>query len=120
MNSRKLFSLMAALALLALAPLAGFPPAAQASTTVTVCPLFCAYSQIQPAIDAASNGVTIVIAAGTFSGGIIVNKNVTLQGAGATATTISGGDPVVNVDAGVTASIDGVTITGHNSDAGWG
>ena len=55
--------------------------------------------------------------AGTFAGGITIDKSIRVQGAGADRTIIRGGGPVVTIfrstapDA-LNVSIDGVTITG--------
>jgi hypothetical protein len=92
---------------------AGAPPASAA--TLQVCPSGCSFTTIAGALAAAANGDTIGIAAGTYSGGFIVDKNVTLRGEGADQTTISGGGPglaVVGVAGGVSATIESVTITG--------
>ncbi len=75
------------------------------------------FSQIQPAVAAAHDGDTIAISAGTFTGGITIDKSVHLQGAGANRTIIDGGGPVVTIfrataPDGLSVSIDGVTITG--------
>jgi hypothetical protein len=74
-------------------------------------------STIQAALDAASDGDVIKIAPGRYRGGVTVAKSVTLAGAGAGATTIAGGGPVVTIgeflaDHPPTVSISGVTITG--------
>jgi hypothetical protein len=87
------------------------------AATVTVCPSGCAFTQIGPAVAAASNGDTISIAAGTYTGGFSVNVSVKLAGAGASRTIISGGGPVITIGqifaaSEPTVSIDGVTITG--------
>jgi hypothetical protein len=92
--------------------------AQQASAaTLTVCASGCAFSQIAPAIAAASPGDTVKVAAGTYSGGFTIDKSLKLVGAGAGATIIQGGGPVITV--GVpsastepTVSIGGVTVTG--------
>src|SRR5919198_5806683 len=71
------------------------------------------YATIQAALDAAADGDTIRIAPGTYAGGIVVLKSVSLVGSGAQATRISGGGPVVTVGSTTSAptvSIDGVTI----------
>ncbi len=75
------------------------------------------FPQIQPAVNAAHDGDTITIAAGTFSGGITIDKSVRVLGAGSNRTTIEGGGPVVTifratVPTALSVSIDGVTITG--------
>jgi hypothetical protein len=72
---------------------------------------------IQAAVDAAHDGDTIRIGAGTFAGGIEIAKSVQLLGAGASSTIIRGGGPVVMIGdlsgrAAPTVSIGGVTITG--------
>jgi hypothetical protein len=87
------------------------------AAAVNVCPSGCAFTQIAPAIAAASPGDTIQIAAGTYVGGFTIDKSLTLVGAGASSTFISGGGPVVTVgvlNAGSepTVAIRGVTITG--------
>jgi hypothetical protein len=75
------------------------------------------YSTIQAAFDAAHDGDTVAIAQGGFAGGVTVDVSVNIVGAGAGATTIKGGGPVLTI--GVvgaptepTVSITGVTITG--------
>ena len=75
------------------------------------------FAQIQPAISAASDGDTIMVTAGTYDGGITIDKSIRLQGTGATQTVISGGGPVITIgrttdQAAMNVSIDGVTVTG--------
>src|SRR5512142_2017653 len=75
------------------------------------------YPTIQAALDAAHDGDTIRVGAGTFAGGIIITKSVRLLGTGAAATVIKGGGSVVTIGqygAAVepTVLISGVTITG--------
>ena len=53
----------------------------------TVCASGCAFNSIQSAINAASPGATITIAAGTYDENVVVTKSVTLQGSG-TSTVI--------------------------------
>src|SRR2546422_10796701 len=65
-----------------------------AAATLTVCPSGCAFSQIAPALAAAKNGDTISIGAGTYTGGLTIDKNGKLLGAGSRRTTITGGGPV--------------------------
>ncbi len=87
------------------------------AATLQVCPSGCTYSQIAPAVAAAQSGDTVTVAAGTYQGGFTINTSLTLAGAGARATIISGGGPVVTIGSGegtskLVVSITGVTITG--------
>ena len=79
-------------------------PAASAAT-LQVCPSGCAFTTIAGALAVAANGDAIEIAAGTYAGGFTIDKKVSLHGAGADQTTISGGRAVVTVAAGVSATI---------------
>ncbi len=52
----------------------------------------CSQSNVQSAINSASNGDTVIVPSGSCSWtGITLSKNITLQGAGKTTTLISGG-----------------------------
>jgi hypothetical protein len=96
--------------------------AASAARPLTVCesgPPTCDYKSIQEAINAAKTGDTIKIAAGTYHeelevpGGGTATR-LTLQGAGASQTTIESGTrpgALVTLSSGVSATITGVTIT---------
>jgi hypothetical protein len=80
------------------------------------------YSTIQAAVDAATSGDVIQIAAGTFAGGITIDKSISLAGSGAKATTIQGGGPVVTIGEFLGAhrlnvTISGVTVTGGNTSS---
>ena len=97
---KKVRTLLSGLAALALTT------ASQASAaTLTVCPSGCTSTTIAGALTAANNGDKIVIGAGPYSGGFTIDKSVSLLGAGAGLTTISGGGPVVTVASGVSATI---------------
>ena len=90
---------------------------AASAATLTVCPSGCQYSQIGPAVAAASNGDTIKVGPGTYRGGITIDVSLRLAGAGAGSTVIRGGDHVLTIGAlGASSepvvSISGVTITG--------
>ena len=117
----------AAAAIAALAGIVAWAPAAAAAplpvslpptvSVLTVCPSGCAYTQIAPAVAAASSGDTVSVAAGTYHGGFTIDQNLTLNGAGAQKTIISGGGPVITVGmfgatTEPTVAIRGVTVTG--------
>ena len=75
------------------------------------------FPQLGPAINAAADGDTILVAPGVYAGGITIDKSIRLRGAGAGRTLIKGGGPVVTIfrdtdPTGLNVSIDGVTITG--------
>ena len=87
------------------------------AATLTVCPSGCQFSQIAPAVAAASNGDTVRIGPGRYAGGIMIGISVRLAGAGADKTIIRGGGPVLTIgtygaSSEPTVSISGVTITG--------
>ena len=99
------------------AALLGVASHAASAGTLCVGPLSGCFAQIQPAVSAAHDGDTITISAGTFAGGVTIDKSVHVQGAGSARTTIKGGGPVVTIfrstaPDGLNVSIDGVTITG--------
>ena len=74
------------------------------------------YSTIQDAINAAAGGETIIVAAGTYTESLSLNKQVNLTGSGISATTIEPsivGGAVITID-GVTAPM---TIQGFTIDA---
>jgi hypothetical protein len=94
------------------------PAAAAAARPLRVCAdaTEC-YTSIQEAIDAASSGDKIMIAAGTFDGSLRIGKSVSLIGAGANQTTItqSGSDSVITIGSGVSVTIKGVTVSGGSA-----
>jgi len=84
------------------------------------------FSTIQAAVSAAHDGDTIAIAPGTYAGGITIDVDITLLGAGANKTTIEGGGPVLTIGtaqqfppAEPTVAVRGVTITGGGTTSGF-
>ena len=77
------------------------------------------YLTIKGAVSAASSGDVIVVAAGTYTDeyGIVIDKNLTIQGAGMASTIVRGAsirgaapDRIFKINSGVTATITGMTI----------
>ena len=108
------------IAVLALTALVGaMLAAAPTATAATLCvgsQPGC-FATIQAAVDVAADGDSIVIAPGTYAGGVTIDTSIALAGAGADRTVIRGGGPVLTIgEFGAahepTVSIDGVTITG--------
>jgi hypothetical protein len=85
-----------------------------------VCPSGCYYTTIAGALAASSDGDKILIGAGTYGGGFTISSDVSLIGAGAGQTTISGGGSVVTVAILHQVTISGVTITGGSAELGGG
>lgn len=98
---------LALLALVGSVAIVLLSPGPAAAATLQVCPSGCRYSTIADALVAAADGDRIAIAAGTYAGGLAIDKDVSLVGAGAGATAIGGGGPVVRVDAGASVTITG-------------
>lgn len=69
------------------------------------------YKTIQSAIDAASAGDTIQVAAGKYKENITLKEGVILQGAGADNTTIDGGGKGNVVEGAKASVVEGFTIT---------
>jgi hypothetical protein len=86
--------------LIALAALL-FPAAAHASPR-----------SLQATIDAAKPGATVKLGRGTFAGPITIVHSLKLVGAGAGATVIRGGGPVVTISPGSDVLLEGLTVTG--------
>jgi nitrous oxidase accessory protein NosD len=87
------------------------------AASVKVCPSGCAFSQIAPAISAASPGDTIQVAPASYDGGFTIDKSLKLVGEGAGSTIIEDGGRVITIGVAFAASeptvtVDGVTVTG--------
>jgi nitrous oxidase accessory protein NosD len=92
-------------------------PVTAAAATLDVCADGCAFSELGPALEAARNGDTVHVAAGTYLGGVTIDASIKVQGAGAGKTIVQGGGPVLTI--GVfgaktepTVVLEGLTITG--------
>ena len=113
---------LAATLVVATTAAAAATPVARAAGTLCVGSKPGCFSTIQAAVNAAHDGDTINISPGTFTGGVTIDVSVNLRGAGAGATTIQGGGPVLTIgqeqaDTEPTVSISRVTITGGFNDS---
>lgn len=85
---------------------------AASAATLSVCNAGCQFSSVQDAVNAAAAaGDTISIGPGTYAGAIVIDKNVTVLGAGAAQTTIIPSAPQPDSDLGVVTVVDGVSVT---------
>jgi predicted outer membrane repeat protein len=112
---------------IALLSLLGAPSAHAA--VLNVCKQGCAYSTVQSAVDAAASRDTIQIGKGTFFENVsIVDKSLTLSGAGKDFTTLDGGfhDSVIKFNITVASNslpkvaIVGMTVTHGKANYGGG
>ena len=80
------------------------------------------YSTIQAAIDAAADGDTIIVAAGTYTENITLKDGVILVGAGDDVCIIdgNGNGSVITYNSGDTAQIKNFTITNGDASTGGG
>ena len=107
---RKIFSILFALVLVLSLSLVTAVPAA--ATTITVGPggpPTYDYASIQDAIDAASPGDTITVAAGTYAETVVIDKQLTLQGTDSASTIIDAS--VGTLDYGILLTAGGVSAS---------
>src|SRR5262245_7788372 len=102
------------------------------AATYDVCASGCDFTTIGAAISSASsvNGDTIQVLAGTYTESVVVSKNLTIEGAGASSTIVQAGTgyvgapstpSVFRIAAGVTATIRNLTARhGLNPQYGGG
>lgn len=79
-----------------------------------------AATSIQSAVDAAADDDLVLVAAGTFAGGISVGRDVTVRGAGAGKTVVDGNDSARCFSLAGKATVVGMTLTRGNSGGGQG
>jgi len=112
-SERRKFGRLLAFAVL-FATLAFVSVGCASSTTYTVCPSGCDYSNIQAAIDAAKAGDTIEVHSGTYYENIYVDKQLTLRG-----IDTGGGKPVIDAegsgDAIALIAADGIWLEGFTT-----
>jgi hypothetical protein len=103
------------------------PPSPSYASTLTVCASGCSETTIAAAIAAANAGDIISITDAVHSeAGIVVSKNLTIQGQGATSTAVDGGGfggsglSVFSINSGVTVTIQDMTIRDGFSPEGGG
>lgn len=94
------------------------PALASPDHTVTVCPAGppqCDYNAIQPAIDAAHSGDTITVAAGTYTGQLVLKNQLTLSAASGPTDTIitASASPIVSASNAVSLTLLGLGIQGQ-------
>ncbi len=109
--------IFAAIIILMVVPFSPLPIANAAKITVPT-----DFPTIQSAIDAASDGDTINVLAGTYTEQLTINKDLKIIGAGAKSTIVNAPDVlnnnvlgrpyIVDVNSGVKVSIKGFTIKG--------
>jgi len=78
------------------------------------------FGTLAAAVAAAHDGDTVTVRAGTVTGGVTIDKSITLAGAGRHASVIRGGGPVLTIGSlsaarTLTVSIRGLTVTGGYS-----
>ena len=83
---------------------------AHAAGTFSVCESICQFTQIQPALNAASNGDTISVGVGTYVGHLTIDKSITMVGVRSDLTVITKGNPVVTISKGAAVIMRNLTI----------
>jgi hypothetical protein len=110
---KKIFSILFVLVLAVSLGLATGAPVLADGTTIHVPQ---DYPTIQAAINASSDGDTIIVAAGLYKENVVINRSLTLKGAqaGVDARTRSGNETIIEPDDGTGISIRTANRTGTN------
>lgn len=82
----------------------------QASQPWIVCSAGCTFQKIQDAVEAAPDGATIQVKAGSYQENLVISKPVTIQGEGASKVVLK--PAVVEAPTVLVKNTDGVTIMG--------
>jgi nitrous oxidase accessory protein NosD len=77
------------------------------------------FNSIQGGLVAVQPGGTVHVAAGTYTGPVVIDKDVTIQGAGPDATFVQGASRVFDVVS-ATVVLDNLAVTGGSEPAGCG
>jgi len=88
-------------------------PGTASAATLTVCtagPPTCQFATVSAALAASSDGDTILVGPGSFTGGVTITTDVNLVGSGAASTEVLGGATGVTVSAGADVIIRKLTI----------
>jgi hypothetical protein len=93
------------------------PATAAPTNTVTVCASGCDYAAIQPAIEAAQTGDTILVAAGTYTEQLTFKSDLSLLAqAGPTQTIVTASaSPIISGSNLVSVTLEGLGITGSEA-----
>ncbi len=88
---------------------------ATANAPLTVCTSGCAFTSIGAAVGAASDGDRVVVEPGTYVGGVTIDDDITLVGAGADATVVTvGPNPTLEfaltIGPGASVTLRGLTV----------
>jgi nitrous oxidase accessory protein NosD len=110
---KKIFSILFVLVLVVSLGLATAAPVLAGGTTIYVPQ---DYPTIQGAINASSDGDTIIVAPGLYKENVVINRALTLKGAqaGVDARTRSGNETIIQPDGGTGISIRTANRTGTN------
>lgn len=92
------------------------------AATITVCAAGCDHTTIYEALQAAADGDTVLIGAGTFTETLAIQRPVRIRGVDAESTIVDGAgqSAVFWIEPGVVATISDLTITGGMRDIGSG